>query len=103
LSNAKHLQTCHKRLERERERERERGRERKRKREEERERERVTSIRGGKSEGRDAGRSGAEGVIAYQLCAEREVRLGMAFGGRGVNPAGSNDPTRDRNGCNGNA
>lgn len=35
-------------------------------------------------------------MIANQLCAEREVRLGMAFGGRGVNPAGSNDRTRDR-------
>lgn len=46
---------------------------------------------------RDETTGGAEReLIAYQLCAEREVRLGMAFGGRGVNPAGSNDPTCDR-------
>ena len=59
-----------------------------------RERERVTSVWDEESEGTrgDAGRSKGGVIAYYQLCAEREVRLGMAFGGRGVNPAGSNDP-----------
>lgn len=55
----------------------------------------MTSVRSG--EARDETVEGAKReLIAHQLCAEREVRLGMAFGGRGVNPAGSNDHSRSR-------
>lgn len=59
----------------------------------------MTSVHNGEARDETPGEAKRE-LIAHQLCAEREVRLGMAFGGRGVNPAGSNDSTRDR-GANG--
>lgn len=37
------------------------------------------------NEGRGTGRRAKRELIACQLCAGTEVRLGMAFGGRGVN------------------